>query len=226
MLFGILAVVLGFAYRDFVRLERSARLIYIDYVPTSEIIEFKTGDKVQQEITMKNDTFERVGIAYRTIQMDQDDNLIIRMIDDTGKIRNEWTINKETDSLTQIPGTNYITLQVTETMESRVQEKWILEMEMQGTGNSIMELFHSPEGSDVFYLNGEKDGTIAVKIEGALANGILYVFLAVAGGIFVIAVCLIAFLWKNFKLEHGFVVFALLLGILYMLLIPPFTVLG
>lgn len=221
---SIIFIILFFVYKDFVNPARNSRMMYVDYTPIGNSIEVKTGDKIKQEITMKSDSFEMVGIGYKTAQLKEADVLVIRALDSQKEVQQEWKVSNSTHQLESVPGTNYLMLQVAETVHAKVEEKWILELEIVGTGQSKIELLLSSPKEDVLKVNEKQDGTLAIQILGGAANGSLYVFIVFVCGIILVLGAIISVLWKKVKIEQGFAVFAFLLGGLYLFYIAPYSI--
>lgn len=193
--------VLFFIYKDYIGpFINSPRVLYQKDVSGEKIV--LSGDTIyKEEIRIESNGSKGIGIAFDADATDPSAILCITIRDRAGKDINSWTVTKN-------EFVNGYTVFSLETGQLKKNEMYFLEISLQ-QGN---------QGS--FYCSNEN--TLAYQIVGETSNSLLYMY-----GFLVICILIFVFgifiaVMKELSLEKSFVVMSVLLGLIYIVLIPPY----
>lgn len=142
---------------------------------------------------------------------------------DSNKKIQEWRID-----FNEIKGDGYFNFTLEKPLELKKNETLVINLKMENHSKFIPKLVladNKNRSKAALEINGEaSDKIIPYKIANGNHSGLRYFALALYIGMTIVLVAMTIMAVKKTKTEHCFVVSALLLGMIYMFVLPPFVV--
>lgn len=222
----LLVIILGMMYIDEVNPVAEQRMQYVTSEVKGELLELKSGERLSQRIEMQSDSFECIGIMYHDFQGEETATLALSVEDNNGKRIAQWELQLTNEIIDhESKGVKVLKFNTDQTIHVKDREIYTLHLELTGSPEDRFYFYGTESFNDKASINeNEIEQSLALEILGGKAGGIRYFFLGVAVltvlGMGIVLILLI----RKESIEKIFVGTAVIFGLLYMLVIPPYAV--
>ncbi|MBS4980630.1 MAG: DUF2142 domain-containing protein [Lachnospiraceae bacterium] len=222
----ILVAVLGSMYCNEIKPIAEQRMKYVKSRTKGEVFELESGRKLSQKVTMESDSFERIGIMYDEFQGQESSILKVEISNEEGKTVQSWELEL-TDQVIdkKAEGVKILYFNTNETVHVEDQGRYTFNVELIGGVGDYFKFYSTDSLRDRAVIDGiESKQSLAIEVLGGTAGGIRYFFLGIAVlTVFGMGIVLILLIRRE-PVEKIFVGTALIFGLIYMLVIPPYAV--
>ena len=222
----VLIGLLGMMYSDEVKPIAEQRMQYVKSEVKGKLLELKSGEILSQKVEMQSDSFETIEIMYQNFQGQETDVLTLGIEDAEGKIIGQWEMQLTNEVIDhQTEGIKVLQFNADETIYIKDREVYTLNLELSGFPEDRLYFYGTESLHDKANINGsENEQALAVNVLGGKAGGVRYFFFGIAVlTVFGMGIILVLLLRRE-SVEKIFVGSALVFGVIYMLVIPPYAV--
>ena len=222
----VLIGLLGMMYSDEVKPIAEQRMQYVKSEVKGKLLELKSGEILSQKVEMQSDSFETIEIMYQNFQGQETDVLTLGIEDAEGKIIGQWEMQLTNEVIDhQTEGIKVLQFNADETIHIKDREVYTLNLELSGFPEDRLYFYGTESLHDKANINGsENEQALAVNVLGGKAGGVRYFFFGIAVlTVFGMGIILVLLLRRE-SVEKIFVGSALVFGVIYMLVIPPYAV--
>lgn len=191
-----------FLYKDLVAPSRHMPRVLVSKEVGERKIIIKNDEKYEQEFSPTVGYGEGIGIAFDADETDSDSIVEVALYDKANELIGEWSISKQ-----EFSGYNSFMLAHADLEKG---EKYVLELEL-SQGNQAA-VYEADEGNEC----------IAYQILGGTTNSLFYFVLLLFILIIIFLILSSIVVMRRVRIEQAFLILSLVLGIIYMILIPPY----
>lgn len=221
----VLIGALGIMYFREIKPISMQRMKYIGSDVNGKIFELKSGEQLSQTVQMQSDSFEVIEIMYAEFQGKESDVLQLEVANTKGEILQAWEMQLTDEVISKEEGIKVLYFNADNTIFVKDREEYILNLKLVGEPDDFLNFYGTNSLNSKAIVNGKaEDQALAIEILGGIAGGIRYFFLGISGLIVLGMGIIIIMLIRGVNLEKVFAGSALIFGIIYMFVIPPYAV--
>lgn len=219
ILLCVLGLSLLYTYIDYVVPKMGEKRCYMDTGIGEETLEISENNEITQVIPVAADTIDGVSVAFNTEKSKLESKVRVSVIcAETSELLGEWLVE-----ISELNHNEYSSFYFSQPIVADTGKNYYLNIEAEDT--AYVYTANDALRQSKLICNGEYiEKAVAYQVFGGTQRSLKYAFAVIALGMFVLLVIIGIVVEREVKVEGAFLKIALVVGMLYMFIIPPYAV--